>query len=236
MPTPHINANAGDFAETVLMPGDPLRAQYIAENFLQDAKRVTDVRSMFGYTGSFDGKPVSVMGSGMGVPSISIYAKELITEYGVKNLIRVGTCGGIGDDIKLRDVIIASGASTDSGVNRTRLLGYDFAATASYALLEAAVASARNAGVEAQVGNVFTSDLFYSPEEALIPTLRKMGILAVEMEVAGLYGVAAEYGAKALGIMTVSDHIVRGEATSSDERQTTFNEMIQIALKAAVSL
>ncbi|PTY38029.1 purine-nucleoside phosphorylase [Saccharospirillum sp. MSK14-1] len=236
MPTPHINANAGDFAETVLMPGDPLRAQYIAENFLDDAKRVTDVRAMFGYTGTFDGKPVSVMGSGMGVPSISIYAKELITEYGVKNLIRVGTCGGIGDGIKLRDVIIASGASTDSGVNRTRLLGYDFAATASYSLLEAAVNSARHAGVEAQVGNVFTSDLFYSPEEALIPTLRKMGILAVEMEVAGLYGVAAEFGAQALGIMTVSDHIVRGEATSSDERQTTFNEMIQIALKAAVSL
>ncbi|WP_108124001.1 purine-nucleoside phosphorylase [Saccharospirillum mangrovi] len=236
MPTPHINANAGDFADTVLMPGDPLRAQYIAENFLDNAKRVTDVRSMFGYTGTFNGKPVSIMGSGMGVPSMSIYAKELITEYGVKHLIRVGTCGGIGDDIKLRDVIIASGASTDSGVNRTRLLGYDFAATADYSLLAAAVTSARNAGVEARVGNVFTSDLFYSPEEALIPALRKMGILAVEMEVAGLYGVAAEYGAKALGIMTVSDHIVRGEATSSDERQTTFNEMIQIALNAAVSL
>lgn len=236
MPTPHINAAAGDFAETVLMPGDPLRAQYIAENFLDNPKRVTDVRAMFGYTGTFEGKPVSIMGSGMGVPSMSIYAKELITDYGVKNLIRIGTCGGIGDDIQLRDVIIAQGASTDTGVNRTRMLGYDFAAIADYSLLEAAVASARQAGVEARVGNVFTSDLFYSPQEALIPTLRKMGVLAVEMEVAGLYGVAAEYGARALGIMTVSDHIVRGEATSSDERQTTFNEMIQIALKAAVSL
>lgn len=236
MPTPHINAAAGDFADTVLMPGDPLRAQYIAETYLDDARRVADVRAMYGYTGSYKGRPLSVMGSGMGVPSMSIYAKELITDYGVRNIIRVGTCGGIGDDIRLRDVLIAQGASTDTGVNRTRLGGHDFAAIADFGLLEAAVASARQAGVSTRVGNVFTSDLFYSPDETLIPTLRKMGILAVEMEVAGLYGVAAEFGARALAIMTVSDHIVRGEATSSDERQSTFNEMIGVALDAAAGL
>lgn len=236
MSTPHINAKPGDFAETLLMPGDPLRAQYIAETFLGDARRVADVRNMYGYTGTYKGKAISIMGSGMGVPSMSIYAKELITDYGVKNIIRVGTCGGVAADIKLRDVIIAMGASTDSGVNRLRLRGYDFAALADFGLMEKAVAAARAASIPVRVGNVFTSDLFYSPDSELMPALEKMNILAVDMEAAGLYGVAAEYGAKALTVMTVSDHIIRGEATSAEERQTTFNDMIKLTLEATLSI
>ncbi|MEX0622650.1 purine-nucleoside phosphorylase [Saccharospirillum sp.] len=236
MSTPHINAKPGDFAETLLMPGDPLRAQYIAETFLEDARRVADVRNMYGYTGTYKGKAISIMGSGMGVPSMSIYAKELITDYGVKNIIRVGTCGGVAADIKLRDVIIAMGASTDSGVNRLRLRGYDFAALADFGLMEKAVAAASAASIPVRVGNVFTSDLFYSPDSELMPALEKMNILAVDMEAAGLYGVAAEYGAKALTVMTVSDHIIRGEATSAEERQTTFNDMIKLTLEATLSI
>ncbi len=235
MSTPHINAKPGDFAETLLMPGDPLRAKYIAETFLTDARRVADVRNMYGYTGTYKGKAISIMGSGMGVPSMSIYAKELITDYGVKNIIRVGTCGGVAADIKLRDVIIAMGASTDSGVNRLRLRGYDFAALADFGLMEKAVAAARAANIPVRVGNVFTSDLFYSPDSELMPALEKMNILAVDMEAAGLYGVAAEYGAKALTVMTVSDHIIRGEATSAEERQTTFNDMIKAGSKALMN-
>lgn len=236
MSTPHINAKPGDFADTLLMPGDPLRARYIAETFLDDARRVADVRNMYGYTGTYKGRAISIMGSGMGVPSMSIYAKELITDYGVKNIIRVGTCGGVAADIKLRDVIIAMGASTDSGVNRLRLRGYDFAALADFGLMEKAVAAARAASIPVRVGNVFTSDLFYSPDSDLMPALEKMNILAVDMEAAGLYGVAAEYGAKALTVMTVSDHIVRGEATSAEERQTTFNDMIKLTLEATLSI
>lgn len=236
MSTPHINAKPGDFAETLLMPGDPLRAKYIAETFLTDARLVADVRNMYGYTGTYKGRPISIMGSGMGVPSMSIYAKELITDYGVKNIIRVGTCGGVAADIKLRDVIIAMGASTDSGVNRLRLRGYDFAALADFGLMEKAVAAARAASIPVRVGNVFTSDLFYSPDRELMPALEKMNILAVDMEAAGLYGVAAEYGAKALTVMTVSDHIIRGEATSAEERQTTFNDMIKLTLEATLSI
>ncbi|ATX77981.1 purine-nucleoside phosphorylase [Reinekea forsetii] len=236
MATPHIKAELGDFAETVLMPGDPLRAQHIAETFLSNVVRVNDVRNMFAYTGEYKGKRLSVMGSGMGIPSISIYAKELITELGVKNIIRVGTCGALADDIQLRDVIVAMGASTDSGVNRARLQGYDFSAIASYPLLEATVNAARDAKIEVRVGNVFSADLFYTPVDCIMTTLAGMGILAVEMETAGLYGVAAEYGANALAVMTVSDHILRGEAASADERQNTFNDMIEITLNAAITL
>ncbi len=236
MATPHIKAQKGDFAETVLMPGDPLRAKYIADTFLSNVVQVNDVRNMLGFTGDYKGTRVSVMGSGMGIPSLSIYAKELITEFDVKNIIRVGTCGAIADEINLRDVIIAIGASTDSGVNRARLHGYDFSATASYDLLEATVNAARAAKLPVRVGNVFSADLFYSPVDELLPKMAKMGILGVEMEAAGLYGVAAEYGAKALAVLTVSDHITKGEATSSDERQSTFNDMIEITLDAVTTL
>lgn len=230
MATPHINAPAGAFAETVLMPGDPLRAKHIAETFLTDAVCVNTVRNMFGYTGTYNGKPVSVLGSGMGVPSMSIYATELVKFYGVKNIIRIGSCGGLPLSVKVRDVVIGMGASTDSGVNRNRLAGMDFAAIASFNLLEKAVAAARTKDIDVKVGNVFTSDLFYNPSETLFDTLEKYGVLAVEMEAAGLYGVAAEYGINALAIFTVSDHIRTGEALSAELRQTSFNEMVEVAL------
>ena len=230
MATPHINAPEGAFAPTVLMPGDPLRAKHIAETFLTDAVCVNTVRNMFGYTGTYNGKPVSVLGSGMGVPSMSIYATELVKFYGVKNIIRIGSCGGLPLSVKVRDVVIGMGASTDSNVNRNRLAGMDFAAMASFNLLEKAVAAARAKNIDVKVGNVFTSDLFYNPSETLFDTLEKYGVLAVEMEAAGLYGVAAEYGINALAIFTVSDHIRTGEALSAELRQTSFNEMVEVAL------
>ncbi|GGW51572.1 purine-nucleoside phosphorylase [Alishewanella tabrizica] len=230
MATPHINAPEGAFAETVLMPGDPLRAKHIAETFLENAVCVNTVRNMFGYTGTYKGKPVSVLGSGMGVPSMSIYATELVKFYGVKNIIRIGSCGALPLDVKVRDVVIGMGASTDSSVNRNRLAGMDFAAIASFSLLEKAVAAARAKQINVKVGNVFTSDLFYNPSETLFDTLEKYGVLAVEMEAAGLYGVAAEYGINALAIFTVSDHIRTGEALSAELRQTSFNEMVEVAL------
>lgn len=236
MATPHISAPAGAFAETVLMPGDPLRAQYIAETFLDAPEQVTAVRNMYGYTGTYKGKRLSVMGHGMGIPSCSIYAKELITEYGVKNLIRVGSCGAVLDDVHVRDVIIGIGACTDSKVNRIRFRDHDFAATADFGIVQALVQAAQANGIAAKVGNLFSSDLFYHPDTAMTETLRRYGILGVEMEAAGIYGVAAEFGAKAATICTVSDHIVREEYTSAEERQTTFEDMMRIALDAAVSL
>lgn len=236
MATPHINAEAGAFAETVLMPGDPLRAQYIAENFLEDAVQVTDVRNMYGYTGTYKGKKLSVMGHGMGIPSCSIYVHELIKDYGVKNIIRIGSCGAVKDDVKLMDVIIGMGASTDSKVNRIRFKDHDFAAIADYHLLETAVNKAREQNVPVRVGNVFSADLFYSPEGDLFGLMDKLGILAVDMEAAGIYGVAAELGARALTILTVSDHIIRGEKLSAEDRQKSFNEMMTVSLETAISL
>lgn len=233
MTTPHIHADVDAFAATVLMPGDPLRAKHIADTFLTDVKCINTVRNMYGFTGKYNGKDVSVMGSGMGVPSMSIYATELVKFYGVKNIIRIGSCGGLPLSVKVREVVIAMGASTDSAVNRNRLQGMDFAALASFDLLERAVTAARAKNIGVKVGNVFTSDLFYNPDATLFDTLEKYGILGVEMEAAGLYGVAAEYGINALAIMTVSDHIRTGESLSPDERQTSFNEMVEIALALA---
>lgn len=230
MATAHIEANNGDFAKTVLMPGDPLRAKYIAENFLDDAKCVTRVRNMFGYTGTYKGKPVSVMGSGMGVPSISIYATELYKDYGVESIIRIGSCGAVRDDIKVRDIIVGMSASTDSNVNRSRMNGCDFAATADFGLLHKVVTTAEKTGKKIRVGNIFTSDLFYTPQPEMFALMEKYGILAVEMEAAGLYGVAAEYGKKALTVLTVSDHIKTGEQTTADERETTFKDMMELTL------
>lgn len=231
MPTPHISADKGDFAPSVLLPGDPLRAEHIAEHFLDDARQVNIVRNMAGFTGSYRGIPVSVMGTGMGIPSASIYITELITEYGVERLIRVGSCGGILPSVKLRDVILAIGACTDSVVNRTRYGGQDFAATADFGLLSAAVAAAAAKGIEVKVGNVHTADLFYNPDPTAFDRMEAMGVLAVEMETAGLYGAAAEKGARALTICTVSDHVRTGESTSSEDREQTFNEMVEIALE-----
>ncbi|NNC22157.1 purine-nucleoside phosphorylase [Corallococcus exiguus] len=235
MATPHISASPGDFAEVILMPGDPLRARYISERFLENARSVTSVRNMLGFTGSFRGKRLSVMGHGMGVPSISIYATELVKNYGAKVLIRVGSCGALRTDVMLRDVIVAMGAGTDSNVNRMRVMGHDFPAVADFTLARRAVEAAEKRNKPVRVGNVFTSDLFYHPQEALNATLEKMGILAVEMEIAGLYGVAAEFGARALSLLTVSDHIRTGEHLSPEDRQTTFDEMIELALDVAAS-
>lgn len=234
MATPHINAQPGDFAETVLMPGDPLRAKYIAETFLEDVKQVCDVRNMFGFTGTYKGKKVSVMGHGMGIPSCSIYATELVKDFGVKKIIRVGSCGAVRDDVNLRDVVIGMGASTDSKVNRMRFGGHDFAALADYGMVQNAVEAAKAKGIKVRVGNLFSADLFYNPDFDFFKTMDKYGILGVEMEAAGIYGLAAEFGAKALTICTVSDHILKGEATTSEERQLTFNEMMEIALESVL--
>ena len=231
MPTPHISADKGDFAPSILLPGDPLRAEHIAEHFLDDARQVNIVRNMAGFTGSYRGIPVSVMGTGMGIPSASIYITELIAEYGVDRLIRVGSCGGILPSVKLRDVILAIGACTDSVVNRTRYGGQDFAATADFGLLSAAADAAAAKGIEVKVGNVHTADLFYNPDPTAFDRMEAMGVLAVEMETAGLYGAAAEKGARALTICTVSDHVRTGESTSSKEREQTFDEMVEIALE-----
>ncbi len=233
-PTPHISAEAGDFAPSILLPGDPLRAKHIADNFFGDSRQVTAVRNMLGFTGTYKGTPVSVMGTGMGIPSASIYATELVNDYGVENLIRVGSCGAVTEKVAVRDVILGIGACTDSLVNRTRYGGLDFAATADFWLLKAAAEAASNKGIQVKVGNLHSADLFYNPDSEAFDRMERMGVLAVEMEAAGLYGVAAEHGARALTICTVSDHIRTGEATSSDERQSTFNEMVEIALDAVI--
>ncbi|MDB2429898.1 purine-nucleoside phosphorylase [Akkermansiaceae bacterium] len=236
MPTPHIEAKEGAFAETILLPGDPLRAKFIAETFLDEVTQVNGVRNMFGYTGLYQGTPVSVMGSGMGIPSISIYAKELITDYGVKNLIRVGSCGAVSKSVKVRDVLIGMGGCTDSGVNRARFGGYDFAAIADYDLVEAHVLAARELEIPVKVGNLFSADLFYTPQSEMFDRMESMGVLAVEMEAAGLFGVCAEFGARGMAICTVSDHIRTGESTSSEEREKSFTGMMKIALEAAVRI
>jgi purine-nucleoside phosphorylase len=235
MATAHINAAQGDFADTVLMPGDPVRAQYIAETFLDDARRVTDVRNMWGFTGSYKGRSLSVMAHGMGIPSASIYTHELITQYGVRRVMRVGSCGTTHPDVALRDVIIAMGASTDSGVNRMRFGGYDLAALASFDLVEKAVAAARAAGVKYHVGNIFSADLFYTPDTDMFETMAKFGVLGIEMEAAGIFPIAAENNAEALAICTVSDDIPNGRHLSAEERATTFDEMIHVALETAVA-
>jgi purine-nucleoside phosphorylase len=235
MPTPHIQAQPGDFAEVALMPGDPLRAEHIANTFLADARRVNEVRNMYGYTGTYRGRRVSVMAHGRGIPSCSIYATELIREYGVRTLIRVGSCGALQEDIRLGDVILAAGASTDSKVNRMRFMDHDFAALADFGLLGAAAAAAAARDVPVRVGGVFSSDFFYSPQPQMFDVMTRMGILAVEMEIAGLYGLAAEHGARALGILTVSDHIRRGEHMPADARRTSFDAMIGVALDTALA-
>jgi purine-nucleoside phosphorylase len=235
-PTPHLSAAPGDFAEAVLLPGDPLRAQHIAEHHLEDARQVNAVRNAFAYTGTYDGMPVSVLGTGMGIPSASLYCHELVAEYGVRRLVRVGSCGAVQDHLALRDVILAVGACTDSFVNRARYDGMDFAAIADLGLLRATADAAEAAGIEVHAGNVHSSDLFYDPRAAtgLFERMQGMGVLAVEMEAAGIYGVAAEHGARALTVLTVSDHILRGEATTSEERQRTFDGMVAVALDGLV--
>jgi purine-nucleoside phosphorylase len=234
MPTAHLSAASGDFADAVLLPGDPLRARHIAERCFDDLRQVNEVRGALGFTGTYRGMPVSVLGTGMGIPSASIYATELVAEYGVTRLVRVGSCGAVQDDIAMRDVILASGACTDSGVNRARYAGLDFAAIADFELLRTAAEAAESRGVAVRVGNIHSADLFYEPRGELFETMEAMGVLAVEMEAAGIYGVAAERGARALTVLTVSDHLKTGEKATSQERQRTFDQMVDVALDGLV--
>lgn len=234
MTTPHINAADGAFADTVLMPGDPLRAKFIAETFLDNTTEVTNVRGMLGYTGTYKNRKISVMGHGMGIPSCSIYTTELIKFYGVKNIIRVGSCGAISADVNVGDVVVGMGACTDSKVNRLRFRDNDFAAIADFNLTRNAVDAANQLGVPVKVGNLFSADLFYSPDPKMFDVMEKYNILGVEMEAAGIYGVAAEFGAKALAICTVSDHIRTGVAMSSEQRQLGFKDMITVALESVL--
>ena len=234
MPTPHLSAAPGDFADTVLLPGDPLRARYIAERSFDDVVQVNEVRNALAFTGTYRGMAVSVLGTGMGIPSASIYTTELVKEYGVERLVRVGSCGAIQDHVAIRDVILGAGACTDSNVNRARYAGLDFAAIADFDLLRTAAEAAKARGIDVHVGNIHSADLFYEPRDTLFDTMRSMGVLAVEMEAAGIYGVAAEFGARALTVLTVSDHILTGEKTTADERQSTFDEMLDVALDGLV--
>lgn len=228
-----MNAGSGDFAPVVLMPGDPQRAKYIADTYLDAARQVTDVRNMWGFTGEYDGIPVSVMSHGMGIPSASIYCTELIRDYGVRQVIRVGSCGTTHPKVALRDVVIAMGASTDSGVNRMRFGGYDLAALASFRLVRNAVDVAGKLGVTFHVGNIFSADLFYTPDTAMFETIARYDVLGIEMEAAGIYPIAAEMGVEALALCTVSDDIVSGDALSIEDRRSSFDEMIKVALETA---
>lgn len=232
MSTPHISAVPGAFAETVLLPGDPARAKHVAETLLDDAVQVTAVRNMFGYTGTWKGRRVSVMGTGMGIPSCSIYATELVREYGVRRLVRVGTCGGVADDLRLGDLVVALGAGTDSNVNRLRFGGHDFAATADFGLLRAVVDAAAAAGVPLHVGNVFSTDLFYHPQADLVDLLARFGVLGIEMEAAGVYGVAAAHGVQALAVLAVSDHLRRNEHMTPEQREAGLDAMFRLVLDA----
>ncbi len=233
----HIGAEPGQIAPTVLLPGDPLRAKWIAETFLEDATCYSEVRGMYGFTGTWQGETISVQGSGMGQPSMSIYVNELFDEYDVRRVVRVGSCGALTERVSVRDVVIASGACTDSSMNRLRFHGLDYAAVADFGLLRAAhdAATARE-DVTAHVGLVFSGDSFYSPRPDLTKPLVDHGVLAVEMEACALYTLAASYGRQALTICTVSDHLVTGEETTSREREQTFGQMVDIALAAALAV
>jgi len=228
--TPHIGASKGQFADTVLMPGDPLRAQALAEGYLDDVQLVTSVRNMFGYTGKFKGKRVSIMGSGMGMPSISIYAHELFNHYDVKQIIRVGTCGGLLADMQVGDLVLASAAGTDSAMNRERFGGWDYSASADFELLRRVYDQAVKKNLKIRTGNVFSSDWFYHPDETFIDKMQKMGILALDMESAALYALAQQHGRRALTILSVSDVISTGEQASHESRQNAFGAVIEVVL------
>lgn len=229
----HIGANPGDIATTVLLPGDPLRAKFVAENLLENSVCYNEVRGMLGFTGTFKGKKISVQGTGMGIPSISIYVHELITEYGVTNLIRVGTCGGIMQDLALKDVIIAMSASTDSQFNKLRFKGMDFSPTANFDLLKKATEAAASKDIDVHVGPIFSTDTFYHDDPDYWKLWADYGVIALEMETSALYTLAAKFGVRALSILTVSDLLTTGEAATSEERQSSFMKMVEIALEAA---
>ena len=230
-----FNAAPGDIAETVLMPGDPLRAKYIAEKYLTDSRQVTDVRNMLGFTGSYKGMEISIVAHGIGIPSACVYCTELITAFGVKRIIRVGSCGTISASVRMRDIVIAMGASTDSNVNRVRFNGFDFAALADYDLLQNAVSAAKAQDVSFHVANVFSSDLFFPPPgKEMWDVMERLNVPVVEMEVAGIYGVAAEYGARAVALCTVTDDARAVTGLSVEARQNSLDQMIEVALEAAL--
>lgn len=231
----HIGANKGDIADVVLLPGDPLRAKFIAENYLSNSVQYNQVRGMNGYTGTYKGTPVSVQGSGMGVPSISIYAHELINDYGVQRLMRIGSCGSMQAEVKIRDIVFGMTSSHDSGINDRRFPDMTYAPSADYGLLEKAVNTAREKGYRYHVGNILSTDLFYNDDPELWKQWAAFGVLAVEMEAAALYTLASKFGVRALTMLTVSDHLVTGEQTTSEEREKTFTQMMEVALETAVS-
>lgn len=230
----HIEAKDGEIAEKILLPGDPLRAKFIAENFLDDAVCYNNVRGMLGFTGLYKGERVSVQGTGMGMPSASIYIHELINDYGVKKLIRIGTCGAIQNDVKIRDIIIAQAAATTSAIIENSFRGYSLPPIGNFDMIKRAYEIGTDKALNLRVGNVLSADLFYSDDSDMINKLGDFGVLAVEMEVAALYHLAAKFNVDALGILTVSDHILTGEQTTAQERQTTFNGMVEVALETVL--
>jgi purine-nucleoside phosphorylase len=232
VPTPHISAPPGAFAETVLLPGDPLRARFIAERFFDDAVQVTAVRGMLGYTGHYRGRRLSVMGSGIGMPSCCLYATELVRGYGVRRVLRVGTCGAVDERLALGDIVLALGAGTDANCNRQRFAGYDLPATASWALLQRLASVAQSRHIQLFVGNVFSSDQFYGGAPSLLALLQAQKILAIEMEAAGLYAVAAEHGVEAAALLTVTDHLPSGAGWPSERREQDLLPMLGLALDA----
>ena len=230
----HIAAKIGDIAETVLLPGDPKRAKWIAENFLENAVCYTDIRGMLGFTGTYKGKRISVQGTGMGIPSMSIYITELMKDYGVKTLIRVGSAGSYQEDVKIRDIVVALSTSTDSNINNRRFKGASFAPTVNFDLLSKVLKTAEEKNIKIKAGNILTSDEFYNDDPSYFKKWAEFGVLAVEMETAALYTLASKYKAKALSILTISDSLVSPEITSSEEREKTFNEMIELALETVI--
>ena len=230
----HIAAKNGEIADTILLPGDPKRAKWIAENFLENAVCYTDIRGMLGFTGTYKGKRISVQGTGMGIPSISIYITELMKDYGVKTLIRVGSAGSYQEDVKIRDIVVALSTSTDSNINNRRFKGASFAPTVNFDLLSKVLKTAEEKNIKIKAGNILTSDEFYNDDPTYFKKWAEFGVLAVEMETAALYTLASKYKAKALSILTISDSLVSPEITSSEEREKTFNEMIELALETAI--
>ena len=230
----HIAAKNGEIADTVLLPGDPKRAKWIAENFLENVVCYTDIRGMLGFTGTYKGKRISVQGTGMGIPSMSIYITELMKDYGVKTLIRVGSAGSYQEDVKIRDIVVALSTSTDSNINNRRFKGASFAPTVNFDLLSKVLKTTEEKNIKIKAGNILTSDEFYNDDPSYFKKWAEFGVLAVEMETAALYTLASKYKAKALSILTISDSLVSPEITSSEEREKTFNEMIELALETAV--
>lgn len=230
----HIAAKNGEIADTILLPGDPKRAKWIAENFLENAVCYTDIRGMLGFTGTYKGKRISVQGTGMGIPSMSIYITELMKDYGVKTLIRVGSAGSYQEDVKIRDIVVALSTSTDSNINNRRFKGASFAPTVNFDLLSKVLKTAEEKNIKIKAGNILTSDEFYNDDPSYFKKWAEFGVLAVEMETAALYTLASKYKAKALSILTISDSLVSPEITSSEEREKTFNEMIELALETAI--